>query len=193
MRTSSGLALAALALAMTGAAAAQRIEISSPSIGTVVVTPPVINDNATRTGARASARGRTGVDLGVKRRADGSLYDPLDPNQNPAAATASTTANGPNAGAAPSAAAPAANANMNAAGGALPGTAGAANGGVPFGNAPAPGTGSGFSSYNPAATGASNVDSNPGAANALNGSGSGFTNPGTASGAASGGAGARGR
>lgn len=87
MRTSSGLAITALALALTSAAAAQQIEISSPSIGTVVVTPRTIPDTAPRTVTRANGRGRTGVDLGIRRRADGSLYDPLDPAQNPAAAT----------------------------------------------------------------------------------------------------------
>ena len=81
--------------AVSSAASAQRIEISSDSIGTVVVTPPamssgsavspIVNDAGNRN------RGRTGVDLGVQRRRDGSLYDPLDPNQNPAAATAPLT------------------------------------------------------------------------------------------------------
>lgn len=93
MKALGSLILAAAAFAITGSVAAQRIEISSPSIGTVVVTPPATGDAATRTGARTTnARGRSGVDLGIQRRADGSLYDPLDPSQNAAAATASTTA-----------------------------------------------------------------------------------------------------
>jgi hypothetical protein len=80
------LALTALAAAGAGA---QRIEISSESLGSVVVEPiggtagaPTVPAPASRT---SGERG-TGVDLGIRRNADGTLYDALDPNQNPAAA-----------------------------------------------------------------------------------------------------------
>ena len=93
MKALSRLTLTAVSLAMAGTVAAQRIEISSPSLGTVVVTPTAVNDRGTRSVARTNAPRRTGVDLGIKRRADGSLYDALDPAQNPAAATGSTAGN----------------------------------------------------------------------------------------------------
>lgn len=73
------LVLAGAAIGLAAAAQAQRIEISSESLGTVIVTPPPI-PNA-RPGTR-TARGQNGIDFGLRRRADGSLYDPLDPRQN---------------------------------------------------------------------------------------------------------------
>ncbi|MEO5700176.1 MAG: hypothetical protein ABIS17_04790 [Casimicrobiaceae bacterium] len=88
------LAFAAALLGLTMNAQAQRIEISSQSLGTVVVTPAPISGSAS-TGRQAgtSPRARNGVDFGLRRNPDGSLYDPLDPRQNPPAATTPTTGN----------------------------------------------------------------------------------------------------
>jgi len=95
-RATSMSIVIALAAAST-AASAQRIEISSDSIGTVVVTPPAMSSGSAASPSVNDAgdrnRGRSGVDLGVQRRRDGSLYDPLDPNQNPAAATTTAPSN----------------------------------------------------------------------------------------------------
>jgi len=74
-------AIAAVSAAAATGSFAQNIEITSPSVGTVVVTPPPINGASAQGNLTA---GRTGVDLGVQRRPDGSLYDPLAPAQNPA-------------------------------------------------------------------------------------------------------------
>ena len=75
-------------LGMVPTAAAQRIEITSQSIGTVVMTPPPINPNGPAPAATAPTGRGNGVDLGIRRNRDGSLYDALDPAQNPAAAPA---------------------------------------------------------------------------------------------------------
>ncbi len=89
----------AIGLALSVGAAAQSIEISSPTLGSVVVTPPAIQGtlggdpavaetrNVRERSVGADARRGNGVDLGVRRRSDGSLYDPLDPTQNPATAS----------------------------------------------------------------------------------------------------------
>ena len=69
-------------------ATAQRMEITSQSIGTVVMTPPPINPNGPAPAATAPTGRGNGVDLGIRRNRDGSLYDALDPAQNPAAAPA---------------------------------------------------------------------------------------------------------
>ena len=77
MKRAGQLSIIAVTLAAAMGAAAQQIEISSPSIGTVVVTAPRINGTATPASGtqaarnRANARGGTGVDLGIQRRADG--------------------------------------------------------------------------------------------------------------------------
>ena len=106
-----GNVAAMLALAST----AQTIEISSPTLGTVKVRPAPIAKatpksatssarigNAAASGARTvnAAPSSRGVVLGIRRNRDGSLYDPLDPRQNPAAAPsdARVAAAAPNAG-----------------------------------------------------------------------------------------------
>ena len=87
------LCLFAGALGVAATASAQPIEISSQSIGTVVVTPPPINPTGPRPAAARAGRGNgNGVDLGIRRNRDGSLYDPLDRGQNPAAAPTSDLA-----------------------------------------------------------------------------------------------------
>ncbi len=98
------LKLLAVAVTMGSAACAmaQSIELSSQSIGTVIVSPgagvtpssiPARNSAVVRT----VPSDRTGVDLGIRRNLDGTLYDALDPRQNPAAATGSIPG-GSNAG-----------------------------------------------------------------------------------------------
>jgi len=98
MKREACVSAIAIALGCSVGAAAQTIEISSASLGTIVVTPPPINAkggsspatvprSARARAVTATGAGRTGVDLGVRRRHDGTLYDPLDPAQNPAAAT----------------------------------------------------------------------------------------------------------
>jgi hypothetical protein len=81
--TSGALLLALCA----GVAIAQTIEISSPSIGTVKVRPEPIAKARTPQGTVRTAPARAGVDFGLRRNRDGSLYDALDPRQNPAAAS----------------------------------------------------------------------------------------------------------
>ncbi|MEP7209115.1 MAG: hypothetical protein ABI920_19445 [Casimicrobiaceae bacterium] len=87
----------ALATALAGLAVtahAQRIEISSPSLGTVVVTPAPISGSAASGRQVAGApRAGNGVDLGLRRNPDGSLYDSLDPRQHPAATTTASPRN----------------------------------------------------------------------------------------------------
>jgi hypothetical protein len=95
----------AIGLAFSVGAAAQTIEISSPTLGSVVVTPPAIQGtmggdpgvgaarNVRERSVGEDARRGNGIDLGVRRRSDGSLYDPLDPTQNPA--TTSTRPSAP--------------------------------------------------------------------------------------------------
>jgi hypothetical protein len=82
--TSGALLLALCA----GGATAQTIEITSPSIGTVKVRPEPISKARTQQGAVRTAPASAGVDFGLRRNRDGSLYDALDPRQNPAAASA---------------------------------------------------------------------------------------------------------
>ncbi len=75
--------------ALACAAGAQTIEISSPSIGTVTVRPQPIGKQPAQRAARSDER-NAGVDLGIRRNRDGSLYDALDPRQNPAASADDT-------------------------------------------------------------------------------------------------------
>lgn len=196
MKTAARIAIL-LPLVVCGGASAQRIEISSESIGTVVVTPPAVerSGNAARTATVPRARNsqRTGVDLGIQRRRDGSLYDALDPAQNPAAATPPSLTDR-NAPASANAAAPAATGNnANAAAGGLSGM-GAPNA-APGTTLPANGYGTGatMTTANPALTGASDVSSSPGATgNAANSAGTGGA-AGTGGGGTAGGGAARGR
>lgn len=80
-----GLAAAIGALAP---ATAQRIEISSESLGTVVVTPAPIAGTAP-TQVRIPAQ--SGIDLGLRRNPDGSLRDPLAQPAGRAATAADRT------------------------------------------------------------------------------------------------------
>ncbi len=96
MKRTARLLATGLALGMAGTAVAQRIEISSESLGTVVVTPRPISGPGSDAG---KGRISNGVDFGLHRRPDGSLYDPLAPRQNaatgraePAGVQASATA-----------------------------------------------------------------------------------------------------
>ena len=91
----SRLNLLAVAVTMGSAACAmaQTIEISSDSIGTMVVAPsPNSTSSTVRRGTREATVSRTltsgqnGVDLGIQRNPDGTLFDALDPRKNPAAA-----------------------------------------------------------------------------------------------------------
>ncbi|MDQ6621421.1 MAG: hypothetical protein M3Z31_17305 [Pseudomonadota bacterium] len=161
MNMAGQICLIAAGIALQTTAAAQRMEISSESIGTVVVTPSAIGAGSQRNTARVNPVGtgqRSGVDLGIVRRKDGTLYDALDPAQNPAAASAAS----PNAGngSTPAGRAPqSAAAPVDAASGGLgSGDAGVSNpSSVPPGAAVGGATGS-----NAASSGAGDVSSNGG-------------------------------